>query len=213
MVRVNCPKWWWGWFLRWWINAEIVRIPKGPRIEKFQSRLKFSIPLEIFNLDWKFQSRPSEFPTENRGWWVARLKFSISLENFKILNFFNLWALRDWFLVFSVSDCLCSLFFANSFLSCFKSGWSGRLSVNNAARKELRRLILISRNFLTISADRYCQNHISPDCYLSAATILVFSGWFVFEGENKRKRGAEPQLQIFSESSKPIQIRAYLHAT
>ena len=27
-------------------------------------------------------------------WWVARLKFSISLENFKILNFFEIWALR-----------------------------------------------------------------------------------------------------------------------
>ena len=26
---------------------------------------------------------------------MARLKISISLENFKILNFFNLWALRD----------------------------------------------------------------------------------------------------------------------
>ena len=21
MVRVNCPKWWWGWFLRWWVGV------------------------------------------------------------------------------------------------------------------------------------------------------------------------------------------------
>ena len=48
-----------------------------------------------FNLAWKFQSRPSEFPTKIGGWWVARLKISISLENFKILKFFKIWALRE----------------------------------------------------------------------------------------------------------------------
>ena len=69
--------------------------PEGPKIEKIQSRLKLSISLENFNLDWTFQSRPSEFPTKIGVWWVARLKFSISLEIFKILNFFNLWALRE----------------------------------------------------------------------------------------------------------------------
>ena len=35
-------------------------------------------------------------------WWVARLKFSISLENFKILIFFNLWALRAIFSTFGL---------------------------------------------------------------------------------------------------------------
>ena len=50
--------------------------------------------LKNFNLDWKFQSRPSEFPTKIGVWWVARLKCSISLEIFKILKIFNLWALR-----------------------------------------------------------------------------------------------------------------------
>ena len=68
---------------------------QGPRIEKNQSRLKFSISLENFNLDWTFQSRPSEFPTKIGVWWVARLKFTISLEIFKILIIFSLWALRD----------------------------------------------------------------------------------------------------------------------
>ena len=24
MVRVNCPKWWWGWFLRWWLEAQHI---------------------------------------------------------------------------------------------------------------------------------------------------------------------------------------------
>ena len=33
----------------------------------FQSRLKFSISIEIFNLAWNFQSWPSEFPTEYSG--------------------------------------------------------------------------------------------------------------------------------------------------
>ena len=40
------------------------------------------------------QSQPSEFPTKKGPWWVARLKCSISLEHFKILIYFNLWALR-----------------------------------------------------------------------------------------------------------------------
>ena len=31
--------------------------PKGPKIEKIQSRLKFSMPLENFNLAWKFQNQ------------------------------------------------------------------------------------------------------------------------------------------------------------
>ena len=51
-------------------------IPKGPKIEKNQSRLKISISIEIFNLG------PSEFPTKIGVWWVARLKISISIENF-----------------------------------------------------------------------------------------------------------------------------------
>ena len=56
--------------------------PKGPKIEKinldwnFQSRLKKSISIEIFN------PGPSEFPTKIRVWWVARLKILISIENF-----------------------------------------------------------------------------------------------------------------------------------
>ena len=46
---------------------------------------KNSISLEIFNRDWKFQSRLSEFPQKfGVGGW---LKLSISLENFKILDF------------------------------------------------------------------------------------------------------------------------------
>ena len=47
-------------------------------------------PIQIFNPD--LQNSPQKIGV----WWVARLKISISLENFKILNFFNLWALRDY---------------------------------------------------------------------------------------------------------------------
>ena len=46
--------------------ARIVTV-RAQRLKKIQSRLKCSIPLEIFNLAWKFQSRPSKFPTKNRG--------------------------------------------------------------------------------------------------------------------------------------------------
>ena len=72
-----------------------THIPKGPNLEKFkiawnfQDRLKFSISLEIFNLDLR------NSPQKIGGWWVARLKNSSSLENFKILKFFKIWALRD----------------------------------------------------------------------------------------------------------------------
>ena len=75
--------------------AEIDHVVCWPSDEKFnlawnlQSRLKISILLE------KFQSRPSELSTKKiRGWWVARLKISISLENFKILNVFKISALK-----------------------------------------------------------------------------------------------------------------------
>ena len=70
--------------------------PKGPKIEKinlawnFRSRLKISISLENVNPDLL------HFPIKIGVWWVARLKFSISLEHLKILNFFNLWALREF---------------------------------------------------------------------------------------------------------------------
>ena len=50
--------------------------PKGPKIEKKTSRLIFSISLEMFNLD--LQNSPHKIGV----WWVARLKISISLENF-----------------------------------------------------------------------------------------------------------------------------------
>ena len=41
-----------------------VQVPKGPKIEKIQSRLKFSISLEIFNLDLKFSISTFRIPTK-----------------------------------------------------------------------------------------------------------------------------------------------------
>ena len=54
-------------------NSVKTQYPKGPNLEKFQDRLKFSISLENFNLAWNFQSWPPEFPTQNRGFggWLA----------------------------------------------------------------------------------------------------------------------------------------------
>ena len=71
--------------------------PKGPKIEKIQSRLKFSISLGNFNPDWDVQSWPSEFPTKKiRGLvggsleiFQSRLKISIpegDLEFFQSLG-------------------------------------------------------------------------------------------------------------------------------
>ena len=78
---------------QFWKPPESLR---AQRLKKFnlawnsQSRLKISISIEIFNLALQ------NFPQKIGPWWVARLKFSISLESFKILNFFNLWALGDY---------------------------------------------------------------------------------------------------------------------
>ena len=71
-------------------GRNLVDIPKGPNLEKNQDRLKFSISLEIFNPD--LQNSPQKIGV----WWVARLKISSSLENFKTLNIFKIWALRDF---------------------------------------------------------------------------------------------------------------------
>ena len=64
------------------LGSAVSEFPKGPKIEKIQSRLKFSvsletsISLEILNLD--LQTSPQKIGV----CWVARLKFSISIENF-----------------------------------------------------------------------------------------------------------------------------------
>ena len=67
--------------------------PKGPKIEKNQSRSKFSISLENFNPGL------SAFPTENRvlvGGWLEIFNLAWRFQSRRaILNFFNLWALRE----------------------------------------------------------------------------------------------------------------------
>ena len=81
-----------------------VSLPRGPNDQKtfnlarnFQSGSKFSISLEIFNLD------VSNYPQKIGPRWMARSKISISLENFNLARnfqsrsksriFFDLWAL------------------------------------------------------------------------------------------------------------------------
>ena len=77
------------------LNVGLLRTLSAQRLKEinlawtFQSRLKISISIDIFDLDLQ------NFPQKIGSWWVARLKESISLENFKILNIFNLWALRE----------------------------------------------------------------------------------------------------------------------
>ena len=53
----------------------LVKIPEGPNLAK---EPKSAISLEIFNLDLENSPPP---PTKIGVWWVARLKFAISLEN------------------------------------------------------------------------------------------------------------------------------------
>ena len=73
---------------RGFLGTSVACYPKGPNLENIQSRLKFSISLEIFNLD--LQNSPPNIG----GWWVACLKIAISLINVKILKIFKIWALR-----------------------------------------------------------------------------------------------------------------------
>ena len=73
-------------------------------LEKIQSRSKFSISIEIFNIARTYQSRLLDFSTKIGPRWVARSKISFSLEIFNLARnlemFFDLWAL--W--VFLVSE-------------------------------------------------------------------------------------------------------------
>ena len=75
-------------------KQEKDQYPKGPNLEKIQDRLKFSISLENFKKSLEiFNPDLQNSPQKIGVWWVARLKISSSLENFKILNFFKIWAL------------------------------------------------------------------------------------------------------------------------
>ena len=71
--------------------------PEGPTIKKIQSRSRFSISLEIFNFDRKFNLDVSNSPQKiGRGGWLARKlhsrsKFRIFARNLDF--FFDLWAL------------------------------------------------------------------------------------------------------------------------
>ena len=62
------------------------------------SGLKFSISLEIFNLDWKLQSWPSEFHIKKRvlvGGSLEMFNLAWKFQSRRaILKIFNLWALR-----------------------------------------------------------------------------------------------------------------------
>ena len=79
--------------------------PKGPKIEKIQD-------LENFKRDWRFQARRPPDPYFCGEFWRSGLKFSSEIEIFKRdwkfqsrLNFFNLWALRE-FTINSNSDAI-----------------------------------------------------------------------------------------------------------
>ena len=72
--------------LRFQIARDLTAIPKGPKIEKKQSRVKFSISLENFNLD--LQNSPTKL---GFGGWLAcnfqsRLKISIPDRDLDFVN-------------------------------------------------------------------------------------------------------------------------------
>ena len=64
-------------------SATKLTFPNGPTIKKIQSRSKFSISIEIFNLDRKFQSRHLDLPTKNRAAVGGSLENSILARNFQ----------------------------------------------------------------------------------------------------------------------------------
>ena len=95
--------WWWGWL----IHPDTSELVSHLSLRECQTGAESTAHpkraqiLKKLNLAWNFQSRlklsisTSWIPTKIWVWWVARLKISISLENFKILKFFKIWALRD----------------------------------------------------------------------------------------------------------------------
>ena len=80
-------------------RSQIARSQRAQRLKKINLDWKLQTRLKNFNLDWKFQSWPSEFPTKNRGFLDGALELFNLDWKFQsrraILNFFNLWALRD----------------------------------------------------------------------------------------------------------------------
>ena len=70
------------------------RIPEGPTIKKKLIRSKFLIPIEIFDLARKFQSRRLDFPTKNRA------AVGGSLENFILARNFQSRSKSRMFLIF-----------------------------------------------------------------------------------------------------------------
>ena len=63
--------------------------PRGPNLEKIQSRLKFSISLENFKIAWNFQAWPPELPTKNRGLVGGSLEIFKLAWKFQDLEFFQ----------------------------------------------------------------------------------------------------------------------------
>ena len=61
----------------------LKNIPEGPTIKNIQSRSKFSISIEIFNLARTFQSRRLDFPTKNRAAVGGLLENVILARNFQ----------------------------------------------------------------------------------------------------------------------------------
>ena len=62
------------------------RAQRAERSTKIQSRSKFSISIEIFNLALKFQSRGLDFPTKNRAAVGGSLENFILARNFQSLG-------------------------------------------------------------------------------------------------------------------------------
>ena len=71
--------------------------PEGPTIKKNKSRSKFSISIEIFKVDRKFQSRRRKFPTKNRA------AVGGSLENFILTRNLQSRSKSRFFLLFGPS--------------------------------------------------------------------------------------------------------------
>ena len=112
-----------------WVAHRSLR---AQRLKKNQSRLKFSIPIEYFNPDWKFQSWPSEFPTKKRGLLGGSLEiFNLDWKfqsRRSILNLFNLWALRgitryvaEWGIALMCLWCFCAVGWVLSWLKKYRA--------------------------------------------------------------------------------------------
>ena len=111
----------------------VTLYPEGPTIKNIQSRSKFSISIEIFNLARKFQSRRLDFPTKNRA------AVGGSLENFTLARNFQSRSKSRIFLIFGPSGDLWNIWAPSTCFCCFKGKKTLRFGIHDFSDLQIYR--------------------------------------------------------------------------